>query len=123
MALTLPTTSLDHPARRLEPFDRRRALRLSIDPETACHLIAGVGETLWPARVLDLSTRGIRLALRRHFRPGDSAIVELANGVRIFSCALVLRIVHVAKQDDDSFVLGGEFARKLSQHELMALLS
>jgi hypothetical protein len=103
--------------------DRRAGLRFTISPETSCHLVAGVGETLWPARVLELSSTGIRVHLRRRFEPGAWVLLELANGARIFSCALVLRVSHVAEQGDGSFVLGGAFARRLTYQELMALLA
>ena len=103
--------------------DRRLALRFAISPETSCHLVAGVGETLWPARVLELSSAGIRLLVRRRFDPGAWVLLELANGARIFSCALVLCVAHVAERGDGAFVLGGAFARKLTYQELMALLA
>ena len=103
--------------------DRRLALRFAVSPETSCHLVAGVGETLWPARVLELSGTGIRLLLRRRFEPGTWVILELANGARIFSLALVMRVAHLTEQGDGAFVLGGAFARKLAYQELMALLA
>jgi hypothetical protein len=103
-------------------LDRREALRFAIHRETAGHLIAAVGETFWPARVIDLSARGIRLLLRRRFEPGKLVLVELANGRRVFSCALVIRVVHVTPEPDGAYLLGGEFSRKLSQAELMALM-
>ena len=104
-------------------LDRRAALRLAIGPETSCHLVAAVGETYWPARVLDLSARGVRLTLRRRFEPGMHVLVESAIGRRVFSRAVVLRITHLTERNEGSFVLGGEFARKLTHDELMALLS
>jgi hypothetical protein len=103
--------------------DRRAALRLAISPETSCHLVAGVGETLWPARILELSSAGIRLLLRRRFEPGTYVLLELANGARIFSLTLVMRVAHLSEQGDGAFVLGGAFARKLAYQELMALLA
>jgi hypothetical protein len=123
MSMTLPSAALaglpaDSPA-----LDRRAALRLLVSPETSCHLIAGVGETLWPARVLELSTHGIRLELRRRFEPGAAVFLELANGARIFSCALVMQVAHVAEQADGLYLLGGAFARKLTHRELTALLA
>jgi hypothetical protein len=105
------------------PGERRSALRFAIGAATSCHLIAGVGETLWPARVLDLSTRGAALLLWRRFEPGAQVIVELANGRRVFSRALAMRVTHATTLADGSFVVGGEFARKLDHDELMALLS
>jgi hypothetical protein len=123
MALSLHSAApWNRPAGKL-PAERRSALRFGIGSDTACHLIAGVGETLWPARVLDLSTRGAALLLRRRFEPGAHVIVELANGVRVFSCALLMHVIHATALADGSYVLGGEFARKLGHDELMALLS
>ena len=122
------TCSLHTTAPLLQPgadrhAERRSALRFAVGNETTCHLIAGVGETLWPARVLDLSPRGAALLLRRRFEPGAQVIVELANGVRLFSCAVVMHVTHATALADGSHVVGGEFARKLSQDELMALLA
>src|SRR5437588_3392199 len=90
----------------LAALDRREALRFAIHRETAGHLVAAVGETFWPARVLDLSARGVRLLLRRRFEPGNLVLVELANGRCVFSCALVVRVVHVAPQPDGAYLLG-----------------
>jgi hypothetical protein len=104
-------------------LDRRESLRFAIHRDTAGHLIAAVGETFWPARVLDLSARGVRLVLRRRFEAGKLVLVELANGRRVFSCALVVRVAHVAPQPDGAYLLGAEFSRRLSHTELTALLS
>jgi PilZ domain len=103
-------------------IDRRARLRFVVNPATARHLVAAVGDTFWPARVLDLSTSGIRLSLRRRFEPGTSVLLELANGRRVFSCVLALRVLHVAEQPNGAYILGGEFGRKLTQKELMDLL-
>jgi hypothetical protein len=105
------------------PLDRRAALRFAIGEQTSDHLIAAVGESFWPARVRDLSTRGVNLHLRRRFEPGSSVLLELANGVRVFSLAMMVRVVRLEEQPDGSFLLGGEFSRKLTYNELMALLS
>jgi PilZ domain len=107
----------------LAPLDRRRLLRFLISQETSCHLIAAVGDTQWPARVVDVSANGICLLLRRRFEPGTRVALELANGLRVFSCALQMRVVHVSQAGDGAWVLGGAFDRRLSHAELMALLS
>ena len=123
MTTSFLNAGLGGPGRATTCADRRAALRFAISPETSCHLVAGVGKTLWPARVLELSSAGVRLLLRRRFEPGACVLVELANGARIFSCALVMRVAHVGEQGDGAFILGGAFARKLTQPELMALLA
>jgi hypothetical protein len=105
------------------PPERRRRLRFPVTLDTACHLVAAVGDTQWPARVVDVSTEGVCLLLRRRFEPGARVSLELANGLRVFSCALEMRVVHVAPAGDGAFVLGGVFSRRLSHAELMALLS
>src|SRR5438093_1288272 len=121
--MTLPQSLALAPDRSgLTALDRREALRLAIHRDTAAHLIAAVGETFWPARVIDLSARGVRLLLRRRFEPGKLVLVELANGRRVFSCALVMRVAHLTLQPDGAYILGAEFSRKLSQTELMALM-
>ena len=119
MQMTLQATG----ASRLSWLDRRLALRFAISPYTASHLVAAVGESFWPARVVDLSTRGIALQVRRKFEENTSVLLELANGVRVFSIALGLRIKHVHAESEGVWFVGGEFTRRLSHHELMALLS
>ncbi len=121
MRTSFPIPGVDRPG-GAPLMDRRDDLRFALGQETLCHLVAGVGEALWPARVLDLSARGARLVLRRRFEPGALVLVELANGARVFSCALVMRVVHATRRDDGAWVVGGAFARKLGHNELMALM-
>ena len=107
----------------LMPLEQRRVLRFPISEETSCHLVAAVGETQWPARVVDVSADGVCLLLRRRFETGTRVVLELAHGVRVFSRTVELRVVHVTETEDGAFVLGGAFSRKLSHAELTALLS
>src|SRR5262245_5287613 len=94
-------------------LERRAALRLELNTDTMCHLVAAVGESYWPARVLDISTTGVRLLLRRRFELESRVLVELANGRRTFARALVMRVAHLESQPDGAYLLGGEFARRL----------
>jgi hypothetical protein len=103
--------------------DRRETLRFPITAETAAHLVAALGESSWPARVLDLSAEGVSLSVRCRFEPGVTVPLELANGRRVFCCALRLRIVHATEQTDGSFIVGGDFERRLTASELTAILS
>jgi hypothetical protein len=50
------------------------------------------------------SPRGIALRSAAEFEPGTGVLLELANGVRVFSCALTLRIRHVQPEPEG---LGG----------------
>jgi hypothetical protein len=104
-------------------LDRRRTFRLELDQGVTCHLIASVGDTSWPARVLDLSTRGVRLMLRRRFEEGAHVVVELANGLKMYSHAVSMRVTHVARDADGAYFIGGEFERRLTHDELMALVA
>lgn len=104
-------------------LDRRLSLRFAINPQTASHLAAALGESFWPARVVDISTHGIALQVRRRFEPGTSVLLELANGVRVYSCIVQLRIRHVRQETEGVWSVGGEFGRRLSHDELMALLA
>jgi hypothetical protein len=108
---------------REQQSDRRDALRFQVAAETSAHLVAALGESSWPARVLDISTEGISLRVRCRFEPGTTVPLELANGVRVFCCALRLRIVHATEQLDGSFIVGGDFDRRLTAGELLAILS
>src|SRR5262245_45904741 len=99
-------------------LERRAALRLALHADATCHLVAAVGDSCWPARVVDLSTTGVRLLLRRRFEPESHVLVELANGRRVFSRALLMRVAHVEPAADGAYLLGGEFARRLSHDEL-----
>ncbi len=121
MSTTGPSAGL--PGSTATWLERRLALRLALEGEASCHLVAAVGDTYWPARVLDISTTGVRLALRRRFEPETRVLVELANGGRAFSRALVMRVARVSRGPDGTYELGGEFARRLTHDELMALIA
>src|SRR5262245_41650813 len=95
------------PGASLSWLDRRAALRFAINPQTTSHLVAAVGEAFWPAYVADISTRGIALQVRRKFEPGRSVLLELANGVRIFSLALLMQIRHVHQESEGVWMIGG----------------
>ena len=123
MTISFRGAGLGGPGGGRSRADGRSGVRLAVSPETAKHLVAAVGEALWPARVLELSSAGVRLLLRRRFEPGAWVLLELANRARASSCALVLRVTHVTDQGDGAFVLGGAFARKLTYQELTALLA
>jgi hypothetical protein len=123
MSTILHLAAAPAPAGEEQWADRRDALRFQISPETSAHLVAAVGEASWPARVLNVSTEGISLNVRCRFEPGLTVPLELANGVRVFCCALQLRIVHAAEQPDGSFLVGGDFDRRLTARELIAILS
>jgi hypothetical protein len=110
-------------ARTRQWSDRRDSLRFQITAETSAHLVAALGESSWPARVLDISTEGVSLSVRGRFEEGTTVPLELANGAKVFCCAVRLRIVHATEQTDGSFIVGGEFDRRLTARELIAILS
>src|SRR5262249_26314396 len=104
-------------------LDRRATLRLELDQGVTCHLIASVGDASWPARVLDLTTRGICLISRRRFDINAQITVELANGLKMYSRTVALRITHVEDDGAGGYLIGGEFAQRLTHDELMALVA
>lgn len=75
-----------------------------------------------PATVRNISSGGITVYLDRWLEPETIVMLELINRGMMFSCRLPLRVVYMLERPSGDWILGGAFARKLSEDEMHALL-
>jgi hypothetical protein len=80
-------------------------------------------EERWPAIVRDVSVTGMGLVVAKLCDPGTLLEVEVEGTTRASLSRLSVRVVHVRKQADRSWLLGCLLAEQLSADELDALLA
>jgi hypothetical protein len=78
-------------------------------------------ERSWSAIIRDVSQGGVRLTLRRRFEPGSGLEVELP-GKDGEGYSVIVRVVHVRREEDDLWTLGCKFLSDLSEEEVSTLL-
>jgi hypothetical protein len=100
--------------------ERRAAVRHLSTWQSSCVEEATPAE--WPARVKDISTTGIGLYTERPFEPGTRLGVELQSPDKTLAYTLMTHVMHASLREDEGWLIGCEFARELSEHELQRLL-
>jgi hypothetical protein len=92
--------------------------------EASCHPITvpAVGPAC-PARIWDISREGISLIVPHAYEPGVLLSVVPEVQPRSLAPALVVRVVHVAPQDDGQWRAGCAFLAPLGEDQLQTLLS
>ena len=114
-----PTPQQQNPDSSVE---RRAWVRSACDLEAACHAPSLGLETLWPARVENLSPGGAGLVLSRRFEPEALLEVELPLAHGGFRRSLHAEVVHVAEHPRGGWLHGIVFADPLAAEELSAVL-
>lgn len=109
----------------IEPatYRRRGPLPRPAGLETAYHLSAMVEPGYCRAGVRNISPEGLSLVLNRRIEPGSVVSVDVYNKARRYSCQVPLRVVYVLEHPGGDYILGGAFARELSDDEVQGLLS
>lgn len=104
--------SLEMPA-SVNAAQRRNHYRLAVDDRTQVEAMvrsAGVGNL--PARVLDLSSKGIRVEVQGHHPLPENSVVPLflrLGAEQGMLCDLRVRSLHLRSFTDDITLLGGQF--------------
>ena len=75
-----------------------------------------------PAQPQDISRSGVRLVLARRLDAGTEATAVVYHPGRQFFVRVPMRVAYVIEQPGGRFILGGAFARELSDDELRGLL-
>jgi hypothetical protein len=104
------------------PAERRSAPRYAANPETSCHVSEAEHQAFQLASIKNISTSGIRVALKRRYEVGTPLIAELMSKNGHLQRLLTVRVVHLAEQVDGSYVLGCAFLSPLEGHELLTLV-
>jgi hypothetical protein len=107
---------------RSRTAERRRSARHPYPLDNPVLVKAADGEPI-EGQVRDVSLGGIGLVLRRRYEPGTLLNVEITNRSGLFSCTLVVRVVHISKGGDGTFLVGGAFVLTLRCEDLRALLA
>jgi hypothetical protein len=99
--------------------ERRAAARLPCALETAC-LQATDGGSAWDAQVVDISTTGVGLLLKRRFEPGTllSFRLEGPSGGQTFNA--LARVMNARRQPAGGWLLGCALVGELDAAQLRA---
>ena len=109
------------PAKRV-PSNRRAAVRYQCGPATPGRVMVVGGQEWQRAWVLDLSLGGVGLLLGRPLDMGLTLVVVLKSTADKKTYELPARVCHASRQPDGDWIIGCEFATKLTDDELDALL-
>ena len=100
--------------------NRRASVRYQCGLATPGRLLLADGQEWQRAWVLDLSLGGVGLLLSRSLEQGSEVIVVLKSATQTFE--LAARVCHSSRQQDGDWIVGCEFAKKLTHEERDALL-
>lgn len=102
--------------------DLRTWVRFPVDTQASYQVIRGADPTPGTARVLDLSTSGIGLAVARPLEVGKLLSLELNGPGGQGRVSMLASIVRVTPQPEPEWVLGCNFIRELHESELAGLV-
>lgn len=100
--------------------DRRALARYHLNLEAACHSIAAGGKDMHPARVCDVSARGIGVLLGRRHEPGSLLSLELQDGPQTIQGTLLVRVANVRERKGTGWLHGCAFASHLNGNDMQA---
>ncbi len=83
---------------------------------------AAAAELRWDCTIEDVSQSGLRLRLKRRFEPRTGLGIEVPGKDGQDPATVYVRVVHVRRDDDGSYVLGCKFMSELSDEELHRLV-
>jgi len=107
--------------------ERRASIRYSCSEDSfsstnPCRPIASPQKESWSASVRDLSTGGIGLIVNRRFEMGTLLTVDLYDATQTSSRSLLVRVVRVSQEPNNSWMLGCAFTSRMSESELLGLM-
>jgi hypothetical protein len=112
----------DGPSRARQTSERRAWIRFrSRTPEVYWQLFGSKEQDLWPAQVLNVSTRGIGLLLDRAVTTGTILTFKLSK-TDLKAKGYLVRVKHVSPLDSGKFKIGATFVVPLSDEQLHALV-
>jgi hypothetical protein len=101
--------------------DTRAWVRVACDLDAVCQEVGPGASAPWQARVLNLSPSGIGLVAPSPLARGSHLTVDLRGTGRAGARRLFVRVAQLQEQKDGTWVLGCEFAQRLSEADLSAL--
>lgn len=106
---------------RTTPPDSRNWERFACNVKASYHAILDPASTSWPAKVLNISARGVGLLVGREVRPGTLISAELHGATRPVVLHILACVVHVTARSADEWILGCDFIHELNERDLEAL--
>ena len=115
------------PPRKTGGAERRAAVRYPVSPdgfsnENSCRPITAQPNEAWSAVVRDMSTGGLVLVVNRRFEPGTLLLVDVQDAEQTTNRSLLVRVVHVEREQEQFWFLGCSFPTALSESELLSLM-
>jgi hypothetical protein len=104
-----------------EGEDRRVAHRFSCNMQTTGHILGPRGGNSWVATITNISATGIGLVHRCRVKPGTVLVIKLQGKSQKLSRPLPVRVMHATAQENDEWLLGCAFVRKISEEDLQSL--
>lgn len=83
---------------------------------------AAAAELRWDCTIEDVSQSGLRLRLGRRFEPRTGLGIEIPGKDGQEPATVYVRVVHVRRDEDGSYVLGCKFMSELSDEELQRMV-
>jgi hypothetical protein len=102
--------------------ERRSVPRYLFPRHMACRARLIAGTEWWTCQGLDLSVKGMALALPLPVTVSQVVVVELVRPDRDASLTRLLRVIYAFDQPGGTCRVGGQFVRDLSPAELDTLL-
>ena len=108
--------------RAYSPAERRDNARRPCGHVAFCRAHQPCDDIFWTALARDISPGGIRLVLGHRFEPGTLLAVELLSADQNTAREIAARVVHAKAELGSGWSIGCEFANRLSETDLAALL-
>jgi c-di-GMP-binding flagellar brake protein YcgR len=107
-------------ARQIAEENRRLRARQPVSIETKVTPAAGEAEPSLSARILDVSSGGVKLVVGRSFEEGDLLTVELPAPAGEPAVSVLACVVHARPEGEAEWVLGCRFSAQLNDADLTA---
>jgi hypothetical protein len=102
--------------------ERRAWVRYPCDLDSSCRPAIAAQTSRWVAKVRNVSSGGIALALGRRFEPGALLTIDIQKARGDSRSSFLAKVVHVTREDAGSWLMGCAFRSPLSEEEIQALL-
>ncbi len=100
--------------------DRRVRSRHNVELRTTVTPAAGDAEAPTPARILDVSSSGVKMAVGRSFEEGDLLTLELPSSANGGAVSVLACVVHARQEGEAEWILGCRFSAELNDADLEA---
>ncbi|MFL5241503.1 MAG: PilZ domain-containing protein [Gemmataceae bacterium] len=105
-----------------EGIERRAAPRYECNLQTTGHVLGPKGGNAWVATITNISATGIALLHRGRIKPGTVLVITLQSNNHKLSRPMPVRVMHATAKENDQWLLGCAFVRKMNEEDLQTLI-